>query len=803
VIDESPSVDAGARRLMDLIEVGYCLAQMILDGDGNPVDARFLETNAAFASLVAMPEPVGRTILEMAPDVGREWVDRYAPLVRDGSSIRYEQYAPAIDRWFEVFATPLGPPDLFALVFTDQTARRRSEDALRDSESRFRTMADDLPLMLWEHGASGEQTWVNNTFCRFFGTTREEMRDDRWQMLTHPDDTEAYAHAFGRAVAEQQPFQGRVRARDAAGEWRWLDSWAQPRFDEQGGFLGMVGASADVTELVESRARVRSSEAFTRRILDNLFSYVAVLSTSGAVLEVNRTPLALIGIRIDDVVGRPFWECPWWDGSEEVSQRLQDAIARALDGETVRYDIQATARGEPIWVDFQVAPLTDDAGEVTHLVASGHDVTVRYETEERLAAALAAERRARRRVELLERTATHLAAASTQEDIAAAMLADLEESLDVRIAAVDVRDGDDITTPAIAGLPPLPQRWLQDDLPGPTAIATNETIVLNARDAIVERFPRLAPLVHRMSLESVGAFPLRNVAGDALGALVVGLQEPNGIDDSLRSLLTGLAGQAGQALERAELHHRVVENSQREHEIAVQFQRAMLPSRLVAHPAVEIAAGYDAVGDLLAVGGDWYDTHLWDDRYLGVTVGDVMGHDVAAATRMGRVRIAARALMATVAPDPGAVLRLHDDCVLEHRTYATAASVVLDVDTGVVRCALAGHPPPLMIDPDGGVTWLGDRPAPPLGFWQDDTDPPVGEWSMHPGSVLVLYSDGLVERRTEVIDAGLDRLATAAARATGTAETAGGIADRLMAELTESGMDDDVVVTCVRWMPPA
>jgi PAS domain S-box-containing protein len=565
---------------------------------------------------------------------------------------------------------------------------------------------------------------------------------------------------------------------------------------------GSTPGTRRLSALIESREGSEAGELFTRRVLDNLFSYVAVLATDGTVVEVNRPPLALAGLRFDDVIGRPFWECPWWDQSDSSAEQLHDAIARALDGETVRYDVAAMGRGGLVWVDFQVAPMTDDSGRVTHLVASGHDVSARYETEERLADALTAERRVRRRVELLERTATHLAAATTQDEIAQVMLADLRVSLGVEIAVVDVRTGDHIRNAATVGLPPLPPVSIGDELPGPAAIATNETVVLNSFEEIAERFPRLVPLARRQGLETVGAFPLRNVARDALGALVIGLQEPCGIDETMRSLLTGLAGQAGQALDRAELHHRVVETSRREHEIALQFQRALLPTRLVTHPAVEIHADHDAAGDLLAVGGDWYDTHLWDDRYLGVTVGDVMGHDVDAATRMGRVRIAAGALMATVAPEPNAVLRLHNDCVVEHGTVATAASVVLDVVTGSVRCALAGHPPPLVVDVDGRVTWLGVNPAPPLGYWEPDDDPDVGEWSLRADSVVVMYSDGLIERRDEVIDEGLRRLAETAARAVREVGTPHRIVNRIMNELTLSGIDDDVIVTCLRWRPP-
>ncbi len=790
------------RRIINAIDEAYYLAEIILDDDANAVDYRFIEMNAAFERMTGFAHAAGRTVRELVPQLEQDWIDTYARVASTGEPARVERWSKALGRWFEGVAVPVDEPGRFAVLFEDQTVRRMADESIRMSENRFRTMADDLPLMVWEHAADGSQTWVNKTFCEFFGTTRDEMRGDRWKMLTHPDDIGEYAAAFTTAVAEHGAFTGQVRVRDAQGKWRWLESWGRSRFDDAGTYLGLVGTSADVTELFESEARIRDSEAFTRRVLDNLFTFVGVLDTAGTLLMVNRAPLALIGAHYADVFGRPFCDSPWWDHSDRERERLLESIARALDGEVVRYDCEVAARdGETIWIDFQLAPLRDSSGNISHLVASGYDITSRYETRKQLAESLESERRVRRRVELLERTATHLAAATTRMEIATALLHDLEESLAVSVAALDIVDGDHVVTLLSSGITrsDLGPVTARDRLPGPTAIRDNAAVICNTEEEIDTRFPQLASVTATHPVRTIGALPLRTGQGSALGALVIAAEEPGWMDNSMTSLLTSIADQVGQALDRAQLHERVLEAGRQEHAIAHQLQRALLPSRFVEHPQIEIAAKYDAASDVMAVGGDWYDTHLWNNRFVGVTVGDVVGHDLGAATTMGRVRIAADALMAFTEPDPAAVLRVHDHCARAHGTFATAVSTVVDVETGAVHYGLAGHPPPLIVDEDGRVTWLIEDPAPPLGVWSPGLEPLIGSATLAPGAVLLLYTDGLVEHRGYSLDDGLEQLSTVAGRVATPERSTDEIVERILAEITdESGAADDIIIACVR-----
>jgi PAS domain S-box-containing protein len=141
-----------------------------------------------------------------------------------------------------------------------ETALRQNEQRLSESQDRFKTMADGLPLIVWVHDASGQQQFVNQTFCEFFGVTLEDMKGGRWQMFLHPENAAAYIQSFANCVRDRTPFHAEVRVRRADGDWRWLESWARPRFSDAGEYMGFVGASADITARKQAEAALGEAQ---------------------------------------------------------------------------------------------------------------------------------------------------------------------------------------------------------------------------------------------------------------------------------------------------------------------------------------------------------------------------------------------------------------------------------------------------------------------------------------------------------------------------------------------------------------
>ncbi|MDQ3031483.1 MAG: PAS domain S-box protein [Myxococcota bacterium] len=178
----------------------------------------------------------------------------------------------------------------------DVTQRHRAEEHLRESERRFREMADGLPLILWVHDAAGKQEMVNETFCEFFGVTREEMQGDRWQLLMHPDDAEAYTREFQAAVADRRAFHGAVRVMRHDGQWRCIESWARPRFGAGGALHGYIGTSADITERQAAEAALRASEDRFRHLADAMPQLLWIADEAGHATYYNSRHVEYEGI---------------------------------------------------------------------------------------------------------------------------------------------------------------------------------------------------------------------------------------------------------------------------------------------------------------------------------------------------------------------------------------------------------------------------------------------------------------------------------------------------------------------------
>jgi hypothetical protein len=211
--------------------------------------------------------------------------------------------------------------------------------------------------------------------------------------------------------------------------------------------------------------------------------------------------------------------------------------------------------------------------------------------------------------------------------------------------------------------------------------------------------------------------------------------------------LAGLADQGGQALQRA-LSYEAMENA------ATTLQESLLPARLPDLEGLRLLSAYRPLTEHTQVGGDWFDCVAVDERRVALVIGDVMGKGLRAAAVMGQVRVAMRTAIA-FDPSPTAVLRAIDGGVLdlEDDEIVTLTYALLDLETGLLGAARAGHPPALIARPDAPVETLIDGGSPPIGV---PVEGRAEVWTqLEPGSALVLYTDGLVESRTESLDVGI------------------------------------------------
>jgi serine phosphatase RsbU (regulator of sigma subunit)/CheY-like chemotaxis protein/anti-sigma regulatory factor (Ser/Thr protein kinase) len=291
------------------------------------------------------------------------------------------------------------------------------------------------------------------------------------------------------------------------------------------------------------------------------------------------------------------------------------------------------------------------------------------------------------------------------------------------------------------------------------------------------------------ALKSMLAVPLLS-SGELMGLLLLAARHEGSFGQGDLELLTLAAERMALAVDHAQRYadgRLLVET----------LQRSLLPERLPLHPRVQIAARYMPAGLAPQIGGDWYDAVELDDDRTAVMIGDVVGHGVRAAVTMSELRNALRAF-AIEGHSPETALRQLDRVVHATRgpgMVATVLFVLIDAANGTVTLSRAGHPPPALRGVDGSVRFLDTARTLPLGVDPND-QPSQAVYPIRPGETLLLFTDGLVERRGEPITQSFDRLLDALAAAPGEVDA---ICEHVLQKTaTEKGRDDDVAVLAVQ-----
>ena len=242
-----------------------------------------------------------------------------------------------------------------------------------------------------------------------------------------------------------------------------------------------------------------------------------------------------------------------------------------------------------------------------------------------------------------------------------------------------------------------------------------------------------------------------------IGVLVVGAGDGRELGRVDADLLRLAADRIALSIQRGQLY-------EREHFAAQTFQRSLLPERLPEIPGLRVAARYLPAREEAKVGGDWYDVLELPRDAVGLAMGDVVSHGIRAASIMGQIRSAMRAY-AFDDESPGGTLTKLNAVMrgLDQRETATAVYLALDLAEGTFCFASAGHPPPLLINPAGSADLLEAGRSVPLGA-HPGTHYPEAVERLDPGSTIVLYTDGLIERRGQSLNEGLKRLVSEATR---------------------------------------
>ncbi|WP_319462347.1 SpoIIE family protein phosphatase [Micromonospora sp. RTP1Z1] len=505
-------------------------------------------------------------------------------------------------------------------------------------------------------------------------------------------------------------------------------------------------------------SRLRNREATWRSaLIDSLQDAFVVYDASFTLVEANHAFCRLLGLdRLELPAPAPQ---SWWPDpeTEPAERRGVEAMVREMGttgGGRVTVPLRH-ADGHRIWVEAVHNALREPVtGQRLH-VATMRDVTAEIRAAARQAAVAA--------------LATRLASASDITEVLAGGLAELGELLGgARGVAVSP---DPAGTPVVvgAGLELTPE-------------------IRRILDAAV---PEADPYLARDDVGRVTGVGARIGVGVGTGGIWLEPDAPRPMPAVDAPLVRQLCAALAQALVRAHAY-------ETQRGVALAMQRAMLgPTDLPAGFAVR----YEPAVRPLEVGGDWYDVVPLPGDLFGVVVGDCVGRGLSAATVMGQLRSACRAMLLQ-AKSPAEVLSALDGFarLIPGGACTTLFCAIIDCAGGEVRYSSAGHPPGILMHPDGAAELLDGARSVPLASVAVDRRPEAVA-PVRPGSTLLLYTDGLVERRRELIDAGIARAVDVLAEGRDLSE--GELVDRLMRDLLPASGSDDVAVLVYRHRAPA
>jgi PAS domain S-box-containing protein len=283
-----------------------------------------------------------------------------------------------------------GRPARFAGVLLDIDIRKRTEERLRQSEAASReassllnAVIEAVPALIFVKDRAGRVQVANAAVLDLVGKPWDEIhqRTDA-DFLSDPAEA-ARVMATDKRLMDSGANEEleEVVGRDEHGPRIWLSHKRAFR-DADGKVVGLVGTSVEITQRKRAEQALASSEAHLRRVLDNLFAFVGITDLQGNLVEANRAPVEGAGLTFEEVLGRPLWDGYWWSHDEAVRERIRNSVTSARNGDTVRFDVEIRWRHDTrMTLDYQIAPLRNEAGDIVLLVPSGVDVTARKEAE--------------------------------------------------------------------------------------------------------------------------------------------------------------------------------------------------------------------------------------------------------------------------------------------------------------------------------------------------------------------------------------------------------------------------------------
>jgi len=287
------------------------------------------------------------------------WVGELTARKKDGSSF-IAQISASVER------NEAGEISYLMGTFLDISDRKMAEQEFRESEWRFRTMADGTPLMIWVTDSEGRMEYVNSAYCQFFGITIQDVQADGWQQLVHPEDAPAYTTEFMACLKNQKPFEAQARVLRHDGQWRWVHSYGQPRLSPSKDCIGMTGSSPDITEQKLSQDALKKNEERFRVAqelsLDAFTILTAVRDEKGCIVDfrweyVNPKAAQILRHKASELVGKRLLDI--LPGNKTEADLFERYIRVVETGEPHDYELRYESEAICGWFRNMTVRLDD------------------------------------------------------------------------------------------------------------------------------------------------------------------------------------------------------------------------------------------------------------------------------------------------------------------------------------------------------------------------------------------------------------------------------------------------------------
>ena len=505
----------------------------------------------------------------------------------------------------------------------------------------------------------------------------------------------------------------------------------------------------------EAHDALRRQIDFSRMLVDSSVDGILAFDRNYRYTLWNQGMERITGLSRAEVTGRSAFDL--FPFLKEIGEdRYFDEALAGRDAASTDRRYEVPGSGAKGFFEARYSPLHGSEGDVVGGLAIIRDVTDRKRAEsereqrQREEVARASAEARNRMVEALQSVTDATLGRLTLDDMVSELLDRITEMLtmDVGVLALLAEDGETLVIRASTGFKSTSPQGTEI----PYGSGHLGRVVAEQRPITVEELTPAhthTTVLTDEGIRSILVVPLL-VSGRLIGALTVGRRVAHRFSSDDMGWLELVADRVALAVEQASVY-------ERDHRIAETLQRSLLPDSLPQLPGVGIAARYLA-GGAGAVGGDWYDVIALPGGRMGLAMGDVVGHGLGAASLMGQMRSALRAF-ALEDNAPASVLGRLDRLLqsMGPSGMATLLYLIFDPAQSSLSFATAGHPPPLVRESDGGVHFLETAASVPLGV-QSTPQFDDRAFELPPGSTLVLYTDGLIERRGATLDEGFARL---------------------------------------------